>query len=181
MKFLRFIIITLLFLVSGNLLAGRYSCKTISGSIDRLIPDPDCKIKQAKFSSNFPDVIFLPPSEFVPFTCFSGQIHGRLDNRNVDATAYSGLVANGIDSTGADVLTAVSAINIPSSTFSDIRGYYGWFFTKDVIFKPSPFDNTKESLVIIDGNKIKKGGLEIIGNGLFEETTFSGKVCIENN
>ena len=168
MKYIASIPVVLLALTSVSALAGSYSCKPITGTIQQLIPDPSCKILQDK-ASYFPDATFLTQLGF-PNTCFSGKLQATLGTKSVTGTSSSGLTVNGIGQ-----LTAASAIRLNAGSVE-----IGRVFTKDVISEPEV--NPNELATMISGTKAFKGGygnLEIKGNALYQDTSFSGIVCTE--
>ena len=169
MKYFTFIPAILLSLTSANVLADTYICKSITGTIQQLTPDPECNILQAK-PNHFPDVTFFG----VAGTCFSGNLQATLDgNTPITGTSYSGLTVNGIDQ---HQLTAASAIRLNAGSIE-----LGRVFTKDVVFNPG--GNTKELLTMVGGSKMFHdgyGSLEITGDALNQATSFTGELCIEN-
>jgi len=185
MKYSAFIPAIVISFLSVNALADTSTCKSISGHINPLSPDPNCTIQQAK-TAYFPDTTLV--AERIPQnikqTCFSSTLTGTLTTSNniqtaIQGTAYSGLTANEADYE----LTAVSAINLSAA-----RNPLGWVFTKDVIINPYPVDPanpdftiTKEILSVIGGNnslKNNKGHITILGS-VFNPSgaNFVGKFC----
>ncbi|MFI3185709.1 MAG: hypothetical protein QX198_06975 [Methylococcaceae bacterium] len=174
MKNLTLIPAILLSVISVNALADnehqtsvKYNCKTITGTIAPLLPDPACNIKQEQLG-HFPDVNFLG----FPGTCFKSTLTARLGNIQVTGTSYSGLTANAINDPA--ILTAASVIRLNAGSDE-----LGRVFTTDMTL----LANSKENLTMVDGSKIYNGGkghLEITGNALYEQTTFAGTLCSQN-
>lgn len=166
MKFITAIPVVFLAFTSVSALAGNYTCKPITGTIQQLTPDSTCKILKDK-ANYFPDVTFIGAVG----TCFTGQMAAKLGGKAVTGTSYSGLTVNGVGQ-----LTAASAIRLKAGSVE-----LGRVFTKDVITDPEV--NPNELVTMVSGSKMFKGGygnLEIKGNGLYQATSFTGVVCIEN-
>ena len=166
MKYFTLIPAILLSLTSVNALASGYTCKTIIGTINRLIPDHACNILQSK-PDHFPDVTF----DGFP-SCFTGNLTAKLGNTNVTGTAYSGITINGIGQ-----LTAATAIRLNAGNIS-----LGQIYTKDMIIF-GPQGSTSEALTMVDGSKTFNGGyggFEITGNALYETVSFTGMICAQN-
>lgn len=167
MKYFTSIPAVLLVLTSVNALAAPYTCKPITGTIQQLSPDPACNILKDK-NNYFPDATFFGTAN----SCFSGNLQATLDGKSVTGTSYSGLTANGVGQ-----FTAASIIRLKSGPIE-----LGRVFTKDVVLL-DPDNNPIELVTMVGGSKMFKGGygnLEIKGNGLYQATSFSGLVCIEN-
>jgi hypothetical protein len=174
MKYSTFIPAVLISLTSVNALAGGYDCKTITGTIEQLSPDEDCKILKSK-NNDFPDVTFYvelgAPAED---TCFSAKLTATLGPQNtpVKGIAYSALTVNGIDQ-----LTAASAIRLIAGPIE-----IGKVNTQDAIYDSGTPEFTKELLTMVSGDKMFKDGhghLEITGNAFYGDTQFTGKLCIK--
>ncbi len=165
MKYVYVIPVALFSIITTNAF-GAYSCKPISGSIEQLAVDPVCKILKDK-AVHFPDVTFYG----VLGSCFSGKLQGTLGGKPVTGISSSGLTVNGIGK-----LTSASTIRVYSGS-----NELGRLFTKDLLSDPE--GNTSEFVSVVDGSKQFKGGhgsLEIIGNGLYQATSFSGVICTED-
>ena len=169
MKYFTFIPALLLSLTSVNAFADDFTCQQISGTISKLVPDPECKILQSK-PGHFPDVTFVAENfPGAPNICFSSQLATTLGGKKVIGKAYSGITVNGIGE-----LTAASAIQF---ILKPNNVELGWMYTKDVI------GNAVEILAMADGTRTfndGRGGLEITGNALEEATSFTGKLCMED-
>lgn len=167
MKIFTSISAVLFALTSVNALADSYVCKPITGTINQLVPDPACNILKDR-DGHFPDVTFFGSAN----SCFSGKLQATWDGKPVTGTSFSGLTANNVGQ-----FTAASTIRLKAGTVE-----LGRVFSKDVVLL-DPSNNPIELVTMVGGSKMFKGGygnLEIKGNGLYQATSFTGLVCMED-
>jgi len=164
-----------LMLTMGTASATDLMCKTFTGTVAQLTPDPACQITTIeKLNERFPDLTFLHTLG-VPGTCFTSTFTGTFGGLPVTGTTISGITTNGIDA------TTVTAATVLTLGYTDGKKL-GKVFTHDVIFYPFTVD-TKELLIMVDGTRMFQGGkgnISLIGDTLNGPGTVTGKLCIDD-
>jgi hypothetical protein len=203
MKYFTLIPAVLVSLTSVSALASGYNCKTITGTINHLVPDLDngalaCHIMQAQQPPQyqFPDVTFLYPTIpetgipgfSLPNSCFYTSLTARFGNRDVAGTVYSGLTQNAPFYPG-DTSYQFSAASVITLRLSSNGNLLGRVLTQDVIIEPFDFttpstpSSTREFITAVNGTNTfngVQGHIEVLGNLIEGDQAFTGTLCLPN-